>query len=121
MNNLALKFAVHSPEEEHSTLTPYFEFIAGALLSSSQRISSDDGNNKLLTRSYEALSTLVESCATESFPHVQTVLQIMIDRFASTIETEKTLVSAEDRLQHDELQSLLCETLSVRYKTKCVN
>ena len=77
-----------------------------------------DADSQLRTAAYEVLNSFVTNAATASVPMVGNLLDVVIQRLEGTVALQNQIVSIEDRLTLEEMQTslasvlLVCETLS---------
>ncbi|KAJ4779228.1 Importin subunit beta-1 [Rhynchospora pubera] len=91
-------------------LTPYYESIIAALLSTADRV--DVSNVRLRASAYETLNEVVRcSYAPETLNTTAQLLQEIIRRVIQTVELQ--VVSSDDKEKQSDLQALLCGVLQV--------
>ncbi|CAH1790559.1 unnamed protein product [Owenia fusiformis] len=90
-------------------LSSYFEPIIEKLLETTDR---PDGNqHNLRSAAYEALMELVKNSPKDCYFTVQKTTMVILERLQQVIQMESHLQSSSDRVQFNDLQSLLCATL----------
>ncbi|KAI1101014.1 ARM repeat-containing protein [Jackrogersella minutella] len=105
--NLAERFsgdfdAVQNP------LTPHFNQSVQTLLT----VTSQPGTETAVrTTSYEVLSAFVLHAATESFPSIAQLSDVIIKRLEETIPLQTQVVSIEDKIALEEMQTSLSTVL----------
>ncbi|EPY52762.1 karyopherin Kap95 [Schizosaccharomyces cryophilus OY26] len=106
--NLVCHFA---PEDSHhlSLMTPYYEAIIAALL----HVTDQKGNeSNSRTSGYETLSTFIIFSADTVLPIIANVLTVIMSRLEISIQMQNQILDIEERANHDELQSNLCNVLT---------
>uniref|UniRef100_A0A8C2G4Y5 Karyopherin (importin) beta 1 n=1 Tax=Cyprinus carpio TaxID=7962 RepID=A0A8C2G4Y5_CYPCA len=98
-------------EEEPSTycLSSSFELIVQKLLETTDR--PDGHQNNLRSAAYEALMEIVKNSAKDCYPAVQKTTLVIMERLQQVLQMESHIQSTSDRIQFNDLQSLLCATL----------
>uniref|UniRef100_A0A671R5I7 Importin subunit beta-1-like n=1 Tax=Sinocyclocheilus anshuiensis TaxID=1608454 RepID=A0A671R5I7_9TELE len=88
-------------EEEPSTycLSSSFELIVQKLLETTD------------SAAYEALMEIVKNSAKDCYPAVQKTTLVIMERLQQVLQMESHIQSTSDRIQFNDLQSLLCATL----------
>ncbi|XP_027132042.1 importin subunit beta-1 [Larimichthys crocea] len=101
-------------QEEPSTycLSSSFEIIVQKLLETTDR--PDGHQNNLRSAAYEALMEIVKNSAKDCYPAVQKTTLVIMERLQQVLQMESHIQSTSDRIQFNDLQSLLCATLQVR-------
>uniref|UniRef100_A0A665X565 Importin subunit beta-1/Transportin-1-like TPR repeats domain-containing protein n=1 Tax=Echeneis naucrates TaxID=173247 RepID=A0A665X565_ECHNA len=102
-------------QEEPSTycLSSSFEIIVQKLLETTDR--PDGHQNNLRSAAYEALMEIVKNSAKDCYPAVQKTTLVIMERLQQVLQMESHIQSTSDRIQFNDLQSLLCATLQVRH------
>ncbi|KAK6961585.1 importin subunit beta-1 [Biomphalaria glabrata] len=96
-------------EPETYCLSNYFEIIVERLLHTADR---PDGNqHNLRNAAYEALMELVKNSPKNCYLIVQKTTMIILERLERVLSMEGAIQSTNDRVQYNDLQSLLCATL----------
>ncbi|OXB52523.1 UNVERIFIED_CONTAM: hypothetical protein H355_014755, partial [Colinus virginianus] len=76
--------------------------------------SRPDGHqNNLRSSAYEALMEIVKNSAKDCYPAVQKTTLVIMERLQQVLQMESHIQSTSDRIQFNDLQSLLCATLQV--------
>lgn len=98
-------------QDEPSTycLSSSFELIVQKLLETTDR--PDGHQNNLRSAAYEALMEIVKNSAKDCYPAVQKTTLVIMDRLQQVLHMESCIQSTSDRIQFNDLQSLLCATL----------
>ncbi|XP_022105978.1 importin subunit beta-1-like isoform X2 [Acanthaster planci] len=113
----ATRVGTDEGDPETYCLSPNFGAIADKLLTTADRGDAHQAN--LRNAAYEALMELMKNSAQDCYPIVQSVTKIIMERIKVILQMESQLQSASDRIQYNDLQSLLCATLqSVLRKMK---
>lgn len=105
--NLAERFsgdfdAVKNP------LTPHFNQSVQTLLT----VTSNAGaETSVRTTSYEVLSAFVQHAATDSFPAIAQLSDVIIKRLEETIPLQSQVVSIEDKIALEEMQTSLSSVM----------
>ncbi|XP_042183282.1 importin subunit beta-1-like isoform X1 [Oncorhynchus tshawytscha] len=98
-------------QEEPATycLSSSFELIIQKLLETTDR--PDGHQNNLRSAAYEALMEIVKNSAKDCYPAVQKTTLVIMERLQQVLQMESHIQSTSDRIQFNDLQSLLCATL----------
>nr|XP_061829896.1 importin subunit beta-1 isoform X1 [Nerophis lumbriciformis] len=98
-------------QEEPATycLSSSFERIVQKLLETTDR--PDGHQNNLRSAAYEALMEIVKNSAKDCYPAVQKTTLVIMERLQQVLQMESHIQSTSDRIQFNDLQSLLCATL----------
>ncbi|CAI5676667.1 unnamed protein product [Oreochromis niloticus] len=98
-------------QEEPNTycLSSSFEIIVQKLLETTDR--PDGHQNNLRSAAYEALMEIVKNSAKDCYPAVQKTTLVIMERLQQVLQMESHIQSTSDRIQFNDLQSLLCATL----------
>lgn len=98
-------------EVEPSTycLSPYFDPLVDVLLQTTDR--ADGNQSNLRNAAYEALMDLLKNSPQDCYATVQRTTVIILDRLEQVLHMEGQIQSANDRMQVNDIQSLLCATL----------
>jgi len=96
-------------EPETYCLSSYFEPIVQKLLETTDR--TDGNQNNLRSAAYEALMEMVKNSPTDCYVTVQKTTMVILERLQRVILMEGHIQSTSDRVQFNDLQSLLCATL----------
>ncbi|XP_067687629.1 importin subunit beta-1-like isoform X2 [Haliotis asinina] len=101
--------ADENAEPETYCLSASFEQIVQQLLQTTDR---PDGNqHNLRNAAYEALMELVKNSPKDCYLTVQKTTMIILERLERVLSMEGSVQSSSDRVQFNDLQSLLCATL----------
>lgn len=92
-------------------LSKHFQDSVKSLLTLTER---QDADNQLRTAGYEVLNSFVTNAANDSLPLVATLSDVMIQRLEQTIPMQQQVVSVEDRITLEEMQTSLTSVLLVR-------
>ncbi|KAI1343356.1 ARM repeat-containing protein [Xylariaceae sp. FL0016] len=105
--NLAERFSGDF-EAAQNPLTPHFNNSVQTLLT----VTSQPGSETTVrTTSYEVLSAFVQHAATDSFPAVAQLSDVIIKRLEETVPMQSQVVSIEDKIALEEMQTSLCTVL----------
>ncbi|OTA62839.1 ARM repeat-containing protein [Hypoxylon sp. EC38] len=89
-------------------LTPHFNQSVQTILA----VTSQPGTEPAVrTTSYEVLSAFVQHAATESFPAIAQLSDVIIKRLEETIPMQSQVVSIEDKIALEEMQTSLSTVL----------
>lgn len=105
--NLAERFSGDIGCQENA-LTPHFNESIARLLQVTERTDAD---NQLRTAAYEVLNTFVQNAANDSLPAVASLSDVIIKRLEETIPLQSQVVSVEDKITLEEMQTSLCSVL----------
>ena len=72
-----------------------------------------DADNQLRTAAYEVLNTFVMNSAGDGFPIVAKLSDVILQRLEGTIPMQSQIVSVEDRITLEEMQTSLTSVLLV--------
>ncbi|KAI1379171.1 ARM repeat-containing protein [Hypoxylon crocopeplum] len=101
--NLAERFSGDF-DASSNPLTPHFNQSVQTLLT----VTSQPGSEtSVRTTSYEVLSAFVQHAATESFPAIAQLSDVIIKRLEETIPMQSQVVSIEDKIALEEMQTSL--------------
>lgn len=89
-------------------LTPHFDESVAHLLQVTERADAD---NQLRTAAYEVLSSFVMNAAADSLRTIASLSDIIIKRLEDTIPLQSQVVSVEDRITLEEMQTSLSSVL----------
>lgn len=89
-------------------LSPHFNESVTRLLELTYR---SDADNQLRTAAYEVLNSFVINSAIESIAAVKSLLDVIIERLVATIPLQAQVVSVEDKITLEEMQTSLCSVL----------
>ena len=105
--NLAERFSGDIGCQENP-LSPHFNESISRLLQVTERADAD---NQLRTAAYEVLNTFVQNAANDSLPAVASLSDVIIKRLEGTIPLQSQVVSVEDKITLEEMQTSLCTVL----------
>jgi importin subunit beta-1 len=89
-------------------LSPHFLQSMDSLLQVTER---GDADNQLRTAAYEVLNTFVQNAANDSLPAVAQLSDVIIKRLETTLPLQTQVVSVEDKITLEEMQTSLCSVL----------
>ncbi|KAG9230489.1 armadillo-type protein [Amylocarpus encephaloides] len=89
-------------------LTPHFNESISRLLQVTER---GDADNQLRTAAYEVLNTFVQNAANDSLSAVGSLSDVVIKRLEDTLPLQAQVVSVEDKIILQEMQTSLCTVL----------
>merc|ERR1712178_116467 len=72
---------------------------------------TDGSSNNLRSAAYEALMEMVKNSPSDCYVTVQKTTMVILERLQNVILMEGHIQSTSDRVQFNDLQSLLCATL----------
>ncbi|KAJ5091263.1 hypothetical protein NUU61_006133 [Penicillium alfredii] len=101
--NVADRFAGDAGSQTNP-LSRHFEDSVKSLLQVTER---QDADNQLRTAGYEVLNSFVLNSANDSLPMIATLSDVIIQRLEHTIPMQQQVVSAEDRILLEEMQTSL--------------
>ena len=90
-------------------LSAFFNPIVEKLLLTTDR--EDAGSNNLRAAAYEALMEVIKNSPKDCYGTVQTTTLTILSRLQQVLHMESQIQSQSDRVQFNDLQSLLCATL----------
>ena len=105
--NLAERFVCENGASSNP-LTRHFEDSISSLLTVTEK---DGADNHLRTAAYEVLGGFVANAGSESFPTIASLSEIILARLDATIPMQQQIVSVEDRITLEELQTSLSSVL----------
>ena len=105
--NLADRFA-GQPGAADNPLSPYFPESVQTLLSVTE---GSDTDNQLRMAAYEVLNAFMTNAANDSLPSVAKTSDVILNRLEGTISMQKQIVSVEDRITLEEIQTSLASVL----------
>jgi importin subunit beta-1 len=107
--NIANNFGALNEEETQSNpLSPHFSGTVAAVLAVTEK---SDANNTLRVAAYEVLNAFVSQAANDSLPTVAKLLDVIIQRLESTIPLQQQVVSVEDKMTLEEIQTSVTSCL----------
>ncbi|KAJ5819218.1 hypothetical protein N7474_004809 [Penicillium riverlandense] len=101
--NVADRFAGDAGSQTNP-LSKHFENSIKSLLAVTER---QDADNQLRTAGYEVLNSFVLNSANDSLPMVASLSDVIIQRLEHTIPMQQQVVSTEDRILLEEMQTSL--------------
>ncbi|KAF3818634.1 hypothetical protein GH733_012051 [Mirounga leonina] len=96
-------------EEPATYCLSSFELIVQKLLETTDR--PDGHQNNLRSSAYESLLEIVKNSAKDCYPVVQKNTLVIMEQLQQVLQMESHIQSTSDRIQFNDLQSLLCATL----------
>jgi importin subunit beta-1 len=75
----------------------------------------NDADGQLRTAAYEVLNSFVMNAAGDSLPMVANLSDVILQRLESTLSMQNQIVSVEDRLTLEEIQTSLISVLLVSF------
>lgn len=105
--NLAERFA-GDPGTPQNPLTPHFNQSVTNLLTVTGRM---DAEPAVRTAAYEVLNVFVQNSANDSLPAIASLSTVAIQRLEETIPMQQQVVSVEDRIILEDMQTSLCTVL----------
>ena len=112
--NLADRFA-GEPGCQTNPLSPHFQNSIQHLLQVTERADAD---NQLRTAAYEVLNAFVTNAASDSIGLVGTLSNVILERLEKSISLQSQVVSIEDKLTLEEMQTSLASVIMVRLHHK---
>ncbi|KKK20373.1 hypothetical protein ARAM_003099 [Aspergillus rambellii] len=94
-------------------LSKYFEESVKSLLTLTER---QDADNQLRTAGYEVLNSFVTNAANDNLPMVANLSDVMLQRLEHTIPMQQQVVSVEDRITLEEMQTSITSVILVRLR-----
>lgn len=76
-------------------------------------IFSSESDNQLRMAAYEVLNAFVTNAANDSLPIVAKLSEVILERLEKTIPMQQQIVSVEDRITLEEIQTSLTSVLLV--------
>ncbi|KAJ5088680.1 Armadillo-like helical [Penicillium angulare] len=105
--NVADRFAGDGGSQTNP-LSKHFEESVRSLLTVTER---QDADNQLRTAGYEVLNSFVMNSAHDSLPMVANLSEVILQRLQQTIPMLQQVVSAEDRILLEEMQTSLTSVI----------
>ncbi|KAI0602571.1 ARM repeat-containing protein [Biscogniauxia sp. FL1348] len=105
--NLAERFSGDF-DAASNPITPHFNQSVQTLLAVTSQAGSE---TTVRTTSYEVLSAFVQHAATDSFPSIAQLSDVIIKRLEETIPMQSQVVSIEDKIALEEMQTSLSTVL----------
>jgi importin subunit beta-1 len=91
-----------------NALTIHFQDSISSLLAVTEKEGAD---NQLRTAAYEVLGGFVTNCGNDSLGIVASLAEVILARLESTVPMQQQIVSVEDRITLEELQTSLLSVL----------
>lgn len=107
--NLADRFA-GEPGCQTNPLSPHFQQSIQHILQVTER---GDADNQLRTAAYEVLNSFVTNAAGDSVGLVATLSNVILERLEKSIQLQSQVVSVEDKLTLEEMQTSLASVVMV--------
>lgn len=104
--NLADRFA-GDPGCQTNPLTPHFQASLQHLL----QLTEQTQDNQLRTAAYEVLNAFVTNAANDSVHMVASLSEVIVERLEKTLGMQQQVVSVEDRLTLEEIQTSLSSVI----------
>ena len=76
---------------------------------------SSEADNQLRMAAYEVLNAFVTNAANDSLPIVAKLSEVVLERLEKTLPLQQQIVSVEDRITLEEIQTSLTSVLLVSY------
>jgi len=105
--NLAERFAGEPPCQSNP-ISPFFQQSVQQLLQVTER---NDADNQLRTAAYEVLNAFVTNAASDSMQMVASLSDVILGRLEKTVPMQQQVVSIEDRMTLEEVQTSLVSTV----------
>jgi importin subunit beta-1 len=105
--NLAERFAGDFGAAQNP-LTPYFQQCVTNLLTLTGRMDTEPS---VRTAAYEVLNVFVQTSANDSLPDVASLSTVTMQRLEETLPLQQQVVSVEDRIILEDMQTSLCTVL----------
>lgn len=105
--NLAERFA-GEPGTQTNALTGHFNDSIQSLLTVTAR---PDCDNTVRTATYEVLNIFVQNAAQDSVQSVAQLSTVILERLENTIPMQSQVVSVEDKITLEDMQTSLCSVL----------
>jgi importin subunit beta-1 len=105
--NLAERFA-GEPGAQTNPITPHFNQSVHNLLTVTAR---PDCDTQVRTAAYEVLNVFVQSSANESLHAIGELSQVILKRLEETVPLQSQVVSVEDKITLEDMQTSLCTVL----------
>lgn len=100
--------AAASEDNETNPLSHHFSGAVSAVL---QVTEKTDANNTLRLAGYEVLNAFISNAATDSLSTVAKLLDVIMQRLEATIPMQQRVVSIEDKLMLEEIQTSVTSCL----------
>lgn len=105
--NIADRFA-GEPGAQTNPLSKHFQASVSSLLQVTERADAD---NQLRTAAYEVLNSFVTNSANDTLPIVASLSEITLTRLEQTVALQGQVVSVEDRITLEEMQTSLASVM----------
>lgn len=105
--NIAENFSLQG-DGQTNPLSKHFQDSVKSLLALTERHDTD---NQLRTAAYEVLSSWVTNSANDSLPMVASLSDVVLQRLEQTVPLQQQVVSVEDRIALEEMQTSLTAVL----------
>ncbi|KAK4117542.1 ARM repeat-containing protein [Canariomyces notabilis] len=105
--NIAERFA-GEPGAAQNPLTPHFNQSVTNLLAVTSKL---DAEPTVRTAAYEVLNVFVQNAANDSLPAIASLCTVALERLEQTIPMQQQVVSVEDRIILEDMQTSLCTVL----------
>ncbi|KAK2039250.1 ARM repeat-containing protein [Colletotrichum somersetense] len=105
--NLAERFSGDISDAQNP-LTPHFNQSVTNLLALTAR---PDCDSYVRTAAYEVLNVFVQNAASESMAPIASLSGVIIERLEGTVPMQSQVVSVEDKIMLEEMQTSLCTVL----------
>lgn len=79
-----------------------------------------DADNGVRTAAYEVLNAFITNAASNSLSSIAQMSQVILMRLRDTVPLRQQVVSVEDKLTLDEMQTSLCTVIMVSYSTSMI-
>jgi len=106
--NLAESFGSDSASDDENPLSKHFAESVTHLLRTTER---PDADNQLRTASYEVLCSFVTNVGQDQRELIAKLLTVIIERMEKTIQLQTQIVSVEDKLTLEEMQTSLASVI----------
>jgi importin subunit beta-1 len=105
--NLAERFSGEAGAQTNH-MSPHFQESVQRLLAVTEETEAD---SQLRTAAYEVLNAFVASAANDSLPTVAKLSEVILERLEKTVPMQQQIVSVEDRITLEEIQTSLTSVL----------
>lgn len=105
--NLAERFSGEA-RAQTNPMSPHFQESVQRLLAVTE---GTDAENQLRMAAYEVLNAFVTSSANDSLPIVAKLSEVVLERLEKTVPMQQQIVSVEDRITLEEIQTSLTSVL----------
>ena len=78
-------------------------------------MTRSDADNQLRTAAYEVLNSFITNAASDSLSIVASLSNVILERLEKTIPLQQQIVSVEDRLTFEEMQTSLVSVVMVSF------